>query len=180
MDSICASPVMNVSLALPVARYVLAVATIVFLVAATTGAGARVGVALATGAALGVAVGVGFAGFFVGAGDSLGGGVRVGVAIGDGVADAIGDADGSGVTGRTDASASGVCAARCGAFAPPKKCASTPPKRRPARITTTMSGKTGSPLPEGSSSPRRRRGGSLPFRASAVRTARREALRATP
>jgi hypothetical protein len=63
---------------------------------------------------------------------------------------------------------------------PPKKCASTPPKRRPARITTMMSGKTGSPLPEGSSSPRRRRGGSLPFRASAVRRARREARRATP
>lgn len=148
--------------------------------AVAIGAGARVGVALGTGAALGVGVGVGFAGFFVGAGDSVGGGVGVGVAIGDGVADAIDGADGRGVTGGTDASASGVCAGRCGALEPPKKCASTPPKRRPARITTTMSGKTGSPLPAGSSSPRRRRGGSLPFRASAVWTARREAQRATP
>jgi hypothetical protein len=158
----------------------LAVATIAVLVAVATGAGARVGVALGAGAALGVGVGVSFAGFFVGAGDCAGRGVGVGVTIGDGVADAIDGADGRGVTGGTDACASGLCARRCGALEPPKKCASTPPNRRPARITTTMSGKTGSPLPEGSSSPRRRRGGSLPFRASTVRTARREARRATP
>jgi len=151
-----------------------------FLVAVAIGAGARVGVALGTGAALGVAVGigVGFAGFLVGAGDSVGAGVGVGVVIGDGAGDAARGGEGRGVTGGTEACASAVCTGRCVALEPPKKCASTPPKRRPARITTTMSGKTGSPLPEGSSSPRRRRGGSLPFRVSAVRRARHEAQQA--
>lgn len=145
------------------------------------------GAELGTGVVLAATVGV--TGFAVGVGCLAGVGVDVGAALGDsagegvagavGVAVAAGGADGKGVTTGIDACASAVCAGRCGALPPPKKCASTPPKRRPASITTRMSGKTGSPLAEGSSSLRRRRGGSLPFRASAVRQARPQARPAT-
>lgn len=86
----------------------------------------------------------------VGEGRCAGVGLSVGIA--DGTAAPYADS-GEGATATREGSGRGVF--------PPKKCARTPPSSRPARITTTINGKSGNPRPGGSSSMRRRRGGSL-------------------
>ncbi|MBV8372331.1 MAG: hypothetical protein JOY69_03655 [Candidatus Eremiobacteraeota bacterium] len=137
---------------------------------ATTGArGLSAAFGLGLGDAAGVALGfaegvaVGFAdGAALGAPECKGVGEAVGttvdVADGDGLA-----VDTAGCTGAFVALTASAFRVAFGAPAdPPKKCANTPPKSRPAKITMTTSGNSGKPpLPFESSSERRRRGASL-------------------
>jgi hypothetical protein len=118
---------------------------------------------IAVGVADGVSIGVGLvagvslaAGVRLAAGVSLAAGVGVAAGVGIGVTAGAGVASG-GVWIGEGIAARGMGVALGAEFAPPKKCASAPPRSKPAKITTKTSGKSGSPPPESSERRRRRR-----------------------